>query len=202
MPEPITLPTRAVLEELFPTKAHFVVDALCRRELRALGEVVRMLEQIADTERAHNDENHALHAYHYGIMGPLVQKALVAAGASLQDDGITRAMEERMLGATAEQMEFLMRSFTCCLLLLAIGRPQATVGPDGQPTIAHDIGQSMALCKVLPNILSRWSVARSVLRDHPEVRFDSRLHLQLRVHWDDLDNEGVPRVSNDGYCNI
>jgi hypothetical protein len=110
----------------------------------------------------------------------------------------------RLKDASPDDWRVYIDSAVFSLLALRIGHfaytPAAVEG--GAPTLGYDVERTVQAARAPLTCVADHVVRMSVQRAMPWVRFDITNYLVVKHHFDDLDRDGVPRTSCDGYANV
>lgn len=196
MTDVITNPKRSTIEELFPVTADYQMDRRARLELRTTMEFWRLAKRILD--QSFDLVKDPPPPFHLNTINTAYLKTL-PEGAKLPVDIQTRLSDwrtESLKQASDVDMLYYMQS----LYFMSI---QANVGRVVQGTSVYASSENVNIIKILPQFVGELAIVGHALRKYPFIRFDIFTYVNFVAHYqEDVDAEGVPRVSIDGYLNV
>ncbi len=192
---PVAFPLRSVVEELFPTTANYELDIRGRRELRTISEMTRMLNAVLATSSGLVSDVTLSNPFHQNT---IISRYLDEVAANkLLDPGtklLQRKVAETLVSASGEEMDYHLRSVAFMELMHAGGIVDARG--------AYEVKANCQITTQAVFVMTRLALSQAVLRKHPFLRFNPAQFVLFKVHCEDLDVDGSPRVSIDGYQGV
>ncbi len=168
------------------------LDDRARGDLRTLAVVRRMAAAVLDTGVGCKADVLMSHPFHVNTLSREYWQGDEGGNGRGTATGYLEHLDRRLATASAEDMEYYMRSGA--LMLHA-----PFIAPEGENPGYYNLTEARVSYLGAMETLGDLALTQAVLRRYPHVRFNPRRYVRWRIHWDDIDREGVPRVSVDGY---
>ncbi len=191
----ICKPSRGLLEERFVVSGRMELDERCKVELRSLAVAQLMASEVVDTARGAHQDLSQSKQFHFNTMTRRYWGQGGEGETGGSPAGCDESIERALRSADVDDMDYFMRS----VFLMAVS--PLVQGHDSHGNVAqvYDVVAGRQTMLGSFEYLGMLSVARFCLRKYPDLRFNPGKYLRFKIHWREVDNVGIPRVSLDGY---
>ncbi len=187
----IAVPTRDQLEELFQTAQRMNLDERCRGDLRVLAASRRLAREVMSTSENVRTDIAQSHPFHLNTIQREYYQGDGADGKATEA-GMSSFLAKRLASGGTDDIDFYLRSVS----VMGLSPYVAATADKGA---YHDLSAAHMTLIGSYTMLADIAVCRHILRRYPHIRFNPARYIRLKTHWDEIDHEGVPRVSLDGY---
>lgn len=188
----ISRPTRDDLEELLQVTQRMQVDDRCRADLRTVAATRRLAAEVLESAAGCKADLAMSHPFHVNTLSREYWGGDEGGNGRGTSAGYFEFLDRRLATGSPEDMRYYLLSAS---MLLHAPYVQGDAGTGGYFDLTAAAQAYLSPLGTLADL----AVSSSVLRRYPHLRFNPARYVRWRIHWDDIDREGVPRVSIDGY---